>query len=417
MNRFFAYVFIASVFSSCSGNKANQESNVETANADTIVVTAAVEPEIVLPELNIDDFELDYFKEVAKEFGNESFATSPLSASFLLAMIANISDSLLQNQILQALKFDNLSQMNKKMLKNIRTLSKQSDNHKTLIGNSVWINSTLPVELGSRLDSLQKYYKATVEDVDFSNPLTTERIKQWGETATDGKLSPSVTGTDSTASILMNLIYASGNWISKFNEKSTKKRTFHKFERDSLVDMMCQETNAAYYNTKNFKAVIKKLEGGNSLILILPKNDLTPAELLSSFDSSTIKRIINNSQSQLLKLSVPRFEIDVEQSIKHPINEMGIILHPSLFKGLITDPSYAVYDITIDQISKIKVEESGVEASAQTVVEVTAILLSLDDDEEEIKPIVVTFDRPFIFLLRNDNTRSIIMSGIYAGPE
>ncbi|MDE6369426.1 MAG: serpin family protein [Muribaculaceae bacterium] len=214
---------------------------------------------------------------------------------------------------------------------------------------------------------------------------------------------------------VFNLIYYAGRWNMPFNESDTKKRSFHKIDCDTIVDMMYQELRTRYYHTNKYKTVTMSLGGDNSLILILPKKGLTPKDFIATFDSSTIKRIINNSQYTDLKLFLPKFEINDQQLLLQPLEKMGIELFPSQFKEIRLWTRSRLIDMSMNQLSKFKIDEQGVEASVETK-SITCILLA-HYEEDEPQPIVIKFDRPFIFLLRNDKTKSLIMTGIYAGPE
>ncbi|MDE5555425.1 MAG: hypothetical protein K2J10_09620 [Muribaculaceae bacterium] len=418
MTRFITFVFIVIAATACTTatktDTTNQDkadmTSVDSIAADTLVV----ETEISLPELNIDNFELDYFKEIAKTADNKNFSTSPVSVTFSLSMIANFCDTPLQKQIIKVMKAESLTRLNNRVLRDINRLTNSSEDTKMLIGNSLWLTNTQPINLGSRRDSLQKYFKATVAEVDFSNPQTIDRIISWGHQASDGNITPNIPHfSQDCGSIAISLLYYIGSWISPFDKNATKKQIFHKADGDTLVDMMHKEFSTRYYSTKDFKSVTMALKGDNSLLLILPKKGLTPNDILTNFNSSSLKRTIDNGQQTYIQLSLPRFEINTQQSIGQPLKNIGIELLPTQFKCL----GLRNLGISIDQLTKIKLDEEGVQAKADT--QTITVILSCDDDkyDDNPEPIVIKFDRPFIYLLRNNKTKSIIMSGIYAGPE
>lgn len=418
MSRFIAFAFIAAAFAACTSatktDNANPDKTYMT-SADSIATdTTVAEPELTVAELNIDDFEMDYFKEIAKTADNKNFSTSPVSVTFSLSMIANFCDTPLQKQIFKVMKSESLTRLNNRILRDINRLTNSSEDTKMLIGNSLWLTNTQPINLGSRRDSLQKYFKATVAEVDFSNPQTIERIISWGHQASDGNITPNIPHfSQDCGSIAVSLLYYIGSWISPFDKNATKKQIFHKADGDTLVDMMHKEFSTRYYSTKDFKSVTMSLKGDNSLLLILPKKGLTPTDVLANFDSSSLKRIINNSQNTDIILSLPRFEISTIQSIKQPLSDMGINIHPSQFKCL----GSRDLETSIEQITKFKLDEEGVQAKAET--HVISVILCADDDkyEDTHQPIVVKFNRPFIYMLKNNKTKSIIMAGIYAESE
>ena len=305
MSRFIAFAFIAAAFAACTSATKTDNANpdktdmtsVDSIAADTIVV----EPELTLSELNIDDFEMDYFKEITKTAGDKSFTASPLSASFALAMIANISDSMLQNRIIKALKFDSLPQLNKSILKDLDLLAKDTVDAKLFIGNSLWLSENQLIRLDSKRQTLQKYLKATVEDIDFSNGLTSERIANWGYDATDGHISPNIAKFNNDCALMvMNLIYYEGKWKRPFNDRNTHKQAFYTTNGEREAEMMHKNSLESYYNADNFQAVMMDLKNDCSLILILPNKGLTPLDVLGTLRSSTLNSIIKLELPQMV---------------------------------------------------------------------------------------------------------------------
>ena len=411
---YFGIIAITIWQTSCSGSTGDKSSGqTDSISSRTDSITNAI-PEVVevLPDIELDNFEFDFFKETAKSNIKTNFATSPVGASFEISMIANICDSALQKQILKALKYEDLYRLNQNNRKLIRRITKNNSNTKAYIGNSLWLADDPRINLNpNKKDSLRQYFNATVEKVDFRSANALPKIREWGQIVTAGNITPSLSKIDDTCGfILMSLLYYSGRWIESFNENETKLRTFHKYDGDTTVNMMSHTRYAGYYRNTDFKAVTLYLEDDFSISFLLPRKGLTADSLISSLTSSNLSRIKNNSQSTNLKLSIPKFHINARQNALETFKLLGFHISPSQFNGISKN---ATDRIEMSQLSKISVVENGVEASSES----TTISCILGWPEDEPEPIIVTFDRPFVFLLQHNRTKAIIMAGQYVGPD
>lgn len=376
--------------------------------SDTIDISVVDAP-TVLSEIRLDNFDLDYFKQTALANNSRNFVISPVGTSFTIAMMANICDTPLQRQIVKALNYENLEQLNRSAAKRLKHLTKRVSGHQIYVGNSLWINSNSPVLLSAeQKDSLRVYLDASVEDIDFTSCNAHKTIQDWGQKASAGHLTPSFSSIGSDCGfIFMNLLYYSGMWNESFNINATRSRPFHGYEGDTIVNMMSLYLYTSYHSNSNFRAVSLKLKNGCTMHFLQPRKDLTTDSLIMSLNSSDIDRIKRQSKINEIQLFLPKFQIKCDHSAVETLKLLGFSLSPAQFQkiGLIHRDG-----IEIDQTSKISVDEDGVEASSDTHM-VTCILCSPEE------PKTITFDRPFVFLLQDNQTGAIISAGQYVGPE
>lgn len=411
---YFGIIAITIGLTSCSGSTGDKSSGqTDSISSRTDSITNAI-PEVVevLPDIELDNFEFDFFKETAKSNIKTNFATSPVGASFEISMIANICDSALQKQILKALKYEDLYRLNQNNRKLIRRITKNNSNTKAYIGNSLWLADDPRINLNhDKKDSLQQYFNATVDKVDFRSANALPKIREWGQKVTAGNITPSLSKIDDTCGfILMSLLYYSGHWTETFNEDATKLRTFHKYDGDTTVNMMSHTRYAGYYRNTDFKAVTLYLENDFSMSFLLPRKGLTADSLISSLTSSSLSQIKNNSTPTDIRLSLPKFEIGARQNALETLKLLGFHISPSQFNEI---GKNHIDRIKMDEFSKITVDEGGAEASYEIMMNACMI----GSIEPEPEPIIVTFDKPFVFLLQHNRTNAIIMAGQYVGPD
>lgn len=73
-----------------------------------------------------------------------------------------------------------------------------------------------------------------------------------------------------------------------------------------------------------------------------------------------------------------------------------------------------VYIDDIFQRAFVEVNEQGTEAAAVTAVEMGATTVSIEPTP--LPPVVMTVDRPFLFLIRDDYTNTILFLGHITDP-
>ncbi|NQS92597.1 MAG: serpin family protein, partial [Chloroflexi bacterium] len=109
-------------------------------------------------------------------------------------------------------------------------------------------------------------------------------------------------------------------------------------------------------------------------------------------------------------ITFPKFEFESEISLANILVEMGM---PSAFNaeadfsGMTGTKELFISDVF--HKAYLKVDEEGTEAAAAT-----AVLMELTSAPEN--PIQLTVDRPFLFLIRDHETNSILFMGRVVSP-
>ena len=126
------------------------------------------------------------------------------------------------------------------------------------------------------------------------------------------------------------------------------------------------------------------------------------------------EEILEDMDSRRVRLSMPRFELEATLDLVENLEEMGM---PNAFDDKKADfrgmdgLSCLVGDdeclLISDVVHKafVSVDEAGTEAAAATAV-IVGITKSVQEE-----PIEVTIDRPFIFLIRDRDTGTVLFLG------
>nr|KAF6422899.1 hypothetical protein HJG63_008686 [Rousettus aegyptiacus] len=109
-------------------------------------------------------------------------------------------------------------------------ISKPTNNYELKIANRLFGEKTY-LFLQKYLDSVEKYYHASLEPVDFVNAADESRkkINAWVESQTHEKirdLLPDASLSSSTKLVLVNSVYFKGQWDTEFKKEDTQEEEF-----------------------------------------------------------------------------------------------------------------------------------------------------------------------------------------------
>ncbi len=293
----------------------------------------------------------------------------------------------------------------------------QDDQKFTLeIANAIWAQRDGHVEQ-SYLDLISEHYAAGMRTVDFAQSQeAADLINQWAQENTNDKIkeiaNPSMFNVN-TRLALTNAVYFKGAWFFPFMEENTTKEDFTLLDGENVeVDMMM--TSEEFSALKNERVQMVELRYHNSPIvmdLIAPIDGSWEA-FSQTLTSGLLDDYIGQLETRRVNLSLPKFKIETpEMDLINPMQELGLIdvfgMNADL-SGMTGDKSLLIS--TLVQKAFIDVNEAGTEAAAVTIaVAQEKAMISPD-------PITISFDSPFLFLIRDTNTGTILFIGQLMQP-
>lgn len=283
------------------------------------------------------------------------------------------------------------------------------------IANAIWYRSDAPLDADFAAVN-EKYYHAELAGLDFSAPASIQKINQWAAQNTEGKiqtiLQPPIPGD--TAIVLANAIYFKGTWLDQFDPKLTRERGFHLADgTERQVQMMAQTRTFSYQEGAGFQAVQlfyagKRLE----MEIFLPNANSTLAALLEQLNSGSWQNHwLPGFGQHKGTLVLPRLNIRYNADLKRPLSAMGLrsALSPAAdFSGM---SSSRLYLSQIKHQSFVEVNEQGTEAAA-----VTTGVMALASMRNAPPPFQMVVDRPFLFLISDQQTKSVLFLGLVFDP-
>jgi len=287
--------------------------------------------------------------------------------------------------------------------------------------NGLWAQQGHPF-LPTFLEAAQNSFGAVVKQVDFKTQAEPARMKinGWVSDQTKGKikdlLAPGVL-TPATRLVLVNAIYFKGRWTFPFNKKKTADAPFTTASGQSVqARMMNLEAHFNYTGTDNLQLLELPYTSGDnsnplSMIILLPKKADGLAQLESSFKTRALDNWLTQMRSEKVRVFLPKFTTTAEFSLGDTLSKMGIrdaFSSWADFSGI--DGKKDLYISAVVHKAYVDVNEEGTEAAAATGVAVTASAVRIE------KNIVFRADHPFIFLIRDNRTGSILFLGRVNDP-
>ncbi len=362
-----------------------------------------------------NDFSFRFLQQV-EQAGKGDWFVSPTSLQFLLGVILNGAQAATADEIaatlgIQADRLDALNDYNRMLLERFPKLDPDT---KLRIGNAVFVNQEFPIR-----KDFQKltgtYYNAEVKNLDFRNGNAALRaINGWCSKQTEGLIPAVLEKVEpSMFAYLLNALYFKGSWEHQFSKSSTRERTFHTASgEEEQVLMMQQERKFAYGEDALFRCL--RLPYGNgsyAMYLLLPQEGRTVAEVLASLDAASWETVSGQMYaSSKVNLWLPKFETRFHIQLNDILCQLGM---PGAFQeGADLKKMSELADCLdfVQQDAVIKVDEKGSEAAAVTsagVLGATAVMPS--------RIIQFHCDRPFIYLITEAATGSILFAGEFTG--
>ena len=285
------------------------------------------------------------------------------------------------------------------------------------IANAIWGQKDFHFE-SDFLDTLAANYGAGLRLLDYIQAPEESRvtINDWVSDQTEERIQdliPQGAINSDTRLVLSNAIYFKATWLESFEESLTEDKVFHGLDGEEfMTPMMSLGSDASfpYYQGEGFQAVDLPYLGGQVSMLVIVPDEGKFTDFEVNLNSEILDEIIGNLAYQPMYLNFPKFEFETEIGLATILANMGM---PSAFNdGADFSGMTGTKDLFISDVfhkAFISVDEEGTEAAAAT-----AVVMSLTSAPEN--PLRLEVDRPFLFLIRDIQTNSILFMGRVVEP-
>ncbi|HSY10143.1 MAG TPA: serpin family protein [Candidatus Dormibacteraeota bacterium] len=365
-------------------------------------------------------FAFDLLQQIAKEQPDKNIFISPFSVSTALQMVGNGAAGETKMEMQRVLKTSGLQP--DELNAAFKHLDQSLDSQTNVIldlADGIWYQKQFHLKHGFISDN-KRYFQTELTGVDFENPKSADIINDWADKKTRGKIKGIVQFPfpPLTRVILANAIYFKGKWADPFDKSETKPRDFHLSGGDvRQVPMMWQSKTFSYQEGDGFQAVRLPYAGYRlQMYLFLPATNSGPQKLLADFNGENWRdNILTQFADREGTLALPKFKINYDVELNGPLESLGMKcafdFHNADFSAMADDPLFVS---EVKQKSFVAVDEEGTEAAAAVTTELMAGGIAPINPP---KPFEMIVDRPFLFVIADEQTQSILFTGIIFDPS
>jgi serpin B len=362
-------------------------------------------------------FAFDLLKQITREQPGTNIFISPFSVSTVLQMVGNGAAGDTKAEMQRVLKTTGLPAETLNAAGKDLNQSLNSQTNVILnLANAIWYQAGFHLEPAFVSDN-QNFFAAKLAGVDFAKPESAQTINDWADKSTHGKIKEVVQFPfpPSTRVILANAIYFKGQWDRPFDKQSTKDRAFNIVSGGTpkQVPTMWQRGHFNYQRGDGFQAVRLPYAGKRlQMYLFLPDTNSSPAKLLADLNADTWRdKILPKFEDKQGMLAFPRFKLDYDVILNDPLKASGMRRAFAVDADFSAMADKPLFVSEVKQKSFVEVNEEGTEAAAVTTVKMT--LSAMPAPKKMFEMIV---DRPFFFVIGDDQTKSILFMGVIYDP-
>jgi serpin B len=306
---------------------------------------------------------------------------------------------------------------------------KARDDVKLKIGNSIWADPA-KITLNQKFaEATGAEFDAEIRAISFGDPATKETINNWVSERTEKKIPELLKELDAaTVCMLVNAIYFKGDWTLAFDKDETGPADFTLADGKTKTVQMMHSSKAKFRYAETDDVQVVALPYGAAkadpdmpgpapkvnMWLAVPREGKTLDALIKDLTPAGIKGWQTAARSTEGTVALPRFKLKYRQELQDDLPEMGMA---SAFKADTADFSGfedsgnrgKLFISKVVHEAVIEVNEEGTEAAAASSV----------DMQRGGKPrtFSVTCDRPFLLVISDDRTGSILFMGAIHNPE
>ncbi|KAK8936391.1 Serpin-ZXA [Platanthera zijinensis] len=359
-----------------------------------------------------------------------NFVFSPLSLIAALSLTASGARGETLREMLSFLGSPNLDHLHSASAHLAQTISAGDRELILSFVNGAWLDRSMAVN-PSFVAVAASVYGAAIEPVDFIQQASLEerKVNNWIEEKTNGiikNLIPDGTINHSTRLILANALYFKGKWQDKFHNSMTKTDKFYLLNGSTIQTPFMSSREDQFISShagfQVLKLPYKKEEDGQdsrsfSMLLFLPNERNGLHDLIRRIVSAPnfVQEHVPRRRVEVGRFMVPKFNISFDFEASDVLKQLGlksIFCSSSADLGGMCLESSRVWQLFVSSIlhkAAIEVDEEGTTAAAATVITMKLMCY--------IPRVDFVADHPFIFVVREDKTGTILFFGHVVNPS
>ena len=404
-------------------NQSNvSDENTSNETPDDLPSLTAMQTEAYVKTIN--EFSFNFFEQLYQNPSMEdNLFYSPYSVFTALAMTYEGAKKTTASEMAEVLNIQQDNESFHSYVHSLYTHLNKDSEYTISTANALWIRENYQI-LNTYLDTVETYYQATSQRVDFSKPAqAAEIINQWVENNTNNLIqdliSPSDINPELCRLILTNAIYFNGTWQVQFDEANTTDREFElpSGENTTVSTMTLTGTEDRFNYTETEELQLLELPyAGNeiSMIIGLPKEGVPLSTVINDLNETKYNAWFDSMEKEEVDIYLPKFKIETPVlNLNQHLQNLGIqkaFTTGADFSGITGNKDLHISDVL--HKAYIDVNEEGTEAAAAT-----AVIMRLTSNGGTSSRITFDCNHPFFFMLQHKETGTILFMGTVEHPS
>jgi serine protease inhibitor len=277
------------------------------------------------------------------------------------------------------------------------------------------------------IKTLEEKYEADVVKEKFEDAQNTN---EWIEDKTLGiiknMIKDDLVQDPNMVMLIINALAIDMEWAKSFSADKTYGETFY-------LDNGKEMTATMLFNKEVSSKAISYYKSDDLTVLNMDLLDydgiqfefmaIMPKENLSAFVENVTKEQINEIEKKLklssdvtdgVNVKIPKFKFNYDLDLKEDLKKLGINDAFNDRKANFSNMAKSNDIYVSDALHRADIEftEKGVKAAA-----VTVFAMNLKSMPRPKNPVIVTIDKPFMFIIRDKNTKDIWFTGTLYEPN
>lgn len=377
------------------------------------------------PDETIAEWSVNVYNHLRATGEDENILFSPLSIALAMGVMELGAQGSTLKEIRHSMGYESLKSGEEfSFLRDFSSMvSAEEGQYVMKIANSLFVQNGFHMN-EEFLQMMKMYFNAEVNHVDFSeNVAVANYINKWVENYTNSLLKDLVSPGDFDAVThlaLINAVYFKGNWKSQFRPENTRTFSFTKDDESEVQIPMMYQQGEFYYGEFSdgsneaggiYQVLEIPYEGDEiSMMLVLSRQEVPLATLEPLLKPQLIEEWANSVKKQKVEVYLPRFTVEQEIDLKDILKALGVteIFIKDANLTAMSDKKELFLSKAVHK-SFIEVNEEGSEAAvASGMIAISRMAVLFPQ---------VIVDHPFLFLIKNRKTGTILFMGRVMHPE
>lgn len=355
-------------------------------------------------------FTLDLIKQLS---GSSNSTVSPAGLDVVLSMLAQGASGSTLREIQKTTQTTGMSpaQEGAAWAAVTKAWDDPADPAQVQSANSIWDQQGFRPSAGF-LAALQKYYASGVWQADFSQDSAgaVQAINDWVSQHTHGKI-PTLFDSlpPDTQAVLANALYFKAKWQFPFDPQNTDTAPFTAPSGSVPTPFMTSTMTVPVARTSDYTAVQLPYRGGHFAALAVMPRSGSLTDFVQGLSPADLTTLTGSLHRATVALRLPKFTTTASLDLRPTLEKLGMTtaFTDAADFGAMSKQSLKISDVV--QKDYLSVGEKGTTAAAATgAVMVPTVARAAAP--------TVSFDHPFLFLIRDTTTGAILFASQLQNP-